>query len=110
MSGSLLPQKGQLRLDSVLPATPHIPDALSLVTKAGVRNASHALSAILQRVADNVGVKIGTASIPVLAFVSGKNITLSANDEPANAVLAKLFEQLSPGPVPDSWHLFYEPG
>lgn len=157
----IVPKKGQLRLDSVLPATPQIADALSLVTKlrlqyeakgyagrftvklvrsiltvepikaraascdwttvtpvmetrisipAGVRNASDTLSAILQKVADKVGVKIGTASIPVLAFVNRKNITLSANDEPANTVLAKLLEQLSPGPVLYSWHLFYDPG
>jgi hypothetical protein len=73
------------------------------------RDASDTLAVILKAVAEKVGVKIATASVPVIAFTN-RRITLGANDEPANAVLVNLFEQLSSGPAAWSYHLLYDPG
>ena len=75
------------------------------------RDATETLTLILNIVAQRIGVKIGIASLPILSFVK-RNVTLGANEEPANAVLVRLFEQLSnPGPSSSfSYHLFYDPG
>jgi hypothetical protein len=87
--------------------TPVMETSISFPAQA--RNAGDTLSVILKTVAEKVGVKIATASVPVIAFMN-RSITLGANDEPANTVLVKLFEQLSSGPAAYSYHLFYDPG
>src|ERR1035441_8264930 len=75
------------------------------------RDATETLTLILNALAQRIGVKIGLANLPILSFVK-RNVTLGANSEPANAVLVRLFEQLSvPGPSPNfSYHLFFDPG
>jgi hypothetical protein len=76
-----------------------------------VRDATETLTLILNTLAQQIGVKIGLANLPVLSFVN-RSVTLGANSEPANAVLVRLFEQLSiPGPSSNfSYHLFFDPG
>lgn len=74
------------------------------------RDATETLSLILNAVAQRLGIKVGLGNLPMVAFVNRK-ATVGADNEPANIVLMRLFDQLSPsGYSPYSYHLFYDPG
>lgn len=74
------------------------------------RAAADTLSLILASASQAIGVKIGLAQVPLVAFIN-RQVTLGAANEPAASVLVRLFEQISsPGRVSYSYHLFYDPG
>jgi hypothetical protein len=73
------------------------------------RDATDTLTLILNSLTKQVGVKVGLARLPMLSFVK-KTATIGANDEPANVVMVRLFEQLSSTPSSVfSYHLFFDP-
>ncbi|HZU43325.1 MAG TPA: hypothetical protein VE994_11675 [Terriglobales bacterium] len=74
------------------------------------RDATETLSLILHAVTQRLGMKVGLGNLPMVAFVNRK-ATVRADNEPANIVLMRLFDQLSPaGQSTYSYHLFYDPG
>jgi len=78
------------------------------------QSAAEALQLILSQVSQAIGVKIGIGSVPFSALAN--TISLGADDEPASAVLARLFGQLHPGdPLASesprwAYRLLFDPG
>ncbi len=74
------------------------------------RDASDMVSIVLEELSRRLGIKVGLGAIPLPGFVK-RMVSLSAAEEPANAVLARLFDQISPtGHSQCSYHLLYDPG
>ena len=78
------------------------------------QTAIETLEAILQQVSEKVGVKVGRGTMPFRAFTS--TVTISASQEPANYVLARLFAAVcASGVAPPqsslgmSYHAFFDP-
>jgi hypothetical protein len=73
------------------------------------RDATDTLTLILSSLTKQVGIKVGLARLPMLSFIK-RTVTVGANSEPANVVMVRLFEQLSPTPSSIfSYHLFFDP-
>jgi hypothetical protein len=73
-------------------------------------DATDAVTLVLSTLTARLGIKVGLAGLPMMAFVNRK-VMLGALDEPANIVLVRLFELLSPtGRSRYSYHLLYDPG
>jgi hypothetical protein len=88
--------------------TPAMETKISFPAQA--RDARETLSLILDAVTKLVGIKVGLANLPMVAFAN-RSVTSGAADEAANIVLVRLFEQLSSaGQSNYSYHLFYDPG
>ena len=88
--------------------TPLMETKISFATQT--RDATDTLTLILSSLTKQVGVKVGLARLPVLSFVK-RTVTVGANKEPANVVMVRIFEQLSPTPSSSvfSYHLFFDP-
>ncbi|MBV9770812.1 MAG: hypothetical protein JOZ32_14660 [Bryobacterales bacterium] len=79
------------------------------------QTAIETLEAILQQVSEKVGVKVGLGTMPFKAF-RVSTVTISASQEPANYVLARLFAAVCASGVAApqsslgmSYHAFFDP-
>lgn len=89
-------------------ATPAMETHISFPSQA--RAALDTLLLILKTLEQHIGIKVGLANLPMVAFAN-RSVTVGADNEPANVVLSHLFEQLSaPGLISYSYHMFYDPG
>lgn len=94
--------------------TPAMETRISFPTQE--RNAGEALKLFAGTLSERLRVKVGVGRLPLVAFANA-TVTTGANDEPANRVLVRLFEQMSAfysnaGSVQPfySYRLLYDPG